>query len=121
VKNEWTKKIGESLARYRPKEYPVLKDAKSRMVALDTSPARFADTVDGPSRRAIPADPGVEAAAGAPAPAGGDPDSAAPAGPAAAPPAPAQEPAATEAAPEAPPPAKAKPAAKPAAKKKKGA
>ncbi len=54
VKNEWTKKIGESLARYRPKEYPVLKEAKSRLVAEDLSPSRFADTLDGPSRRPLP-------------------------------------------------------------------
>ncbi len=38
VKNEWTKKIGESLARYRPREYPVLKEAKTRLVAEDLSP-----------------------------------------------------------------------------------
>jgi TolA-binding protein len=54
VKNEWTKRIAESLARYRPREYPVLKEAKSRLVAQDLSPARFADTAEGPSRRALP-------------------------------------------------------------------
>ncbi|HEX9307499.1 MAG TPA: hypothetical protein VF894_08410, partial [Anaeromyxobacter sp.] len=62
VKNEWTKKIGESLARYRPKEYPVLKEAKARLVAEDLSPARFADTLDGPSRRPLPAEAGAEPA-----------------------------------------------------------
>lgn len=56
VKNEWTKKIGESLARFRPKEYPILKEAKSRLVAEDVSPARFADTYEGPSRRALPSE-----------------------------------------------------------------
>ena len=66
MKNEWTKKIGESLARYRPREYPVLKEAKSRLVADDTSPARYADTVDGPSRRELPAE-AVAAAQPAPA------------------------------------------------------
>jgi hypothetical protein len=68
VKNEWTKKIGESLARYRPREYPVLKEAKTRLVAEDLSPARFADTLDGPSRRPLPGDPAAEAAPVAAAP-----------------------------------------------------
>ena len=115
VKNEWTKKVGESLARYRPKEYPVLKEAKSRLLALDTSPARFADSFDGPSRRAIPSEPGSEAVAGAPAAA---PDAA---------PAPAAAPAAAEAVPAAAtepaakaPGAKTKPAAKAAPKRAKG-
>ena len=69
VKNEWTKKIGESLARYRPREYPVLKEAKTRLVAEDLSPARFADTLDGPSRRPLPGDPAAEPAPVAAAPA----------------------------------------------------
>ncbi len=93
VKNEWTKKIGESLARYRPREYPVLKEAKVRMVTEDVSPVAFADTVDGPTKRAPPPGPGDAppaeappadpAAAGAPpapgAPAPGAPASSAPA------------------------------------------
>ncbi len=78
VKNEWTKKIGESLARYRPREYPVLKEAKTRLVTEDLSPVAFADTADGPTKRQPPAEP-VEAPAAEPA---------APAGSAAAPPAP---------------------------------
>jgi len=53
VKNEWTKKINESLARYRPKEYPVLKDAKGRMMPEDLSPAPLADSPDGPTRRPV--------------------------------------------------------------------
>ncbi|HET9555271.1 MAG TPA: tetratricopeptide repeat protein, partial [Anaeromyxobacteraceae bacterium] len=57
VKNEWTKKIGESLARYRPREYPVLKEAKARMITEDVSPAPFADTPEGPTKRAPPAPP----------------------------------------------------------------
>jgi len=69
VKNEWTKKIGESLARYRPREYPVLKEAKARMVTEDVTPLPFADTPEGPSRRALPG-PGAEApSAPEPAPA----------------------------------------------------
>jgi hypothetical protein len=50
VKNEWTKKIQESLARYRPKEYPILKDAKGRMQLEDVSPAPLADSPDPPRR-----------------------------------------------------------------------
>ena len=41
VKNEWTRKIAESLARYRPKEYPLLKEAKGRMLFEDRSPGPF--------------------------------------------------------------------------------
>ena len=70
VKNEWTKKIGESLARYRPREYPILKEAKARMVSEDVTPLPFADTPEGPSKRALPAAAGQDAAgAGAPEPA----------------------------------------------------
>jgi hypothetical protein len=70
VKNEWTKKIGESLARFRPREYPVMKEAKARLVSDDVSPPRFADTLDGPTRRALPgAGPATAAGEGA-APAG---------------------------------------------------
>ncbi len=54
VKNEWTKKIGESLARYRPREYPILKDAKARLLSEDLSPVALADTFGGPTRRALP-------------------------------------------------------------------
>ncbi len=66
VKNEWTKKIGESLARYRPREYPILKAAKARLLSDDSSPAPFADTPEGPTRRAPTAEPqGAAAVAGA--------------------------------------------------------
>jgi TolA-binding protein len=88
VKNEWTKKIAESLARYRPTEYPVLKDAKSGLVSEDVSPAAYADTPDGPTRRALPPPP--EAAA----PAAAEPAAQAEATPADAQPAAAQPPAA---------------------------
>jgi TolA-binding protein len=64
VRNEWTKRIGESLARHRPREYPVLEVAKARMVEADVSPAPLADTTEGPSRRAA-------TATAAPEPAGG--------------------------------------------------
>jgi TolA-binding protein len=51
VKNEWTKKISESLARYRPKEYPILKEAKGRMSTADVSAAPLVDTPEGPRKR----------------------------------------------------------------------
>ncbi|BDG02541.1 tetratricopeptide repeat protein [Anaeromyxobacter oryzae] len=54
VKNEWTKKVGESLARFRPSEYPIIKDAKARMVLEDSAPIAFADTPDGFTHRALP-------------------------------------------------------------------
>ena len=54
VKNEWTKKVNESLARYRPSEYPVLKEAKSALITEDASPAAYADTPEGPTRGALP-------------------------------------------------------------------
>jgi len=54
VKNEWTKKISESLARYRPREYPILKDPKGRMLFADLSPAPLAETPDGPMPRSQP-------------------------------------------------------------------
>jgi hypothetical protein len=65
VRNEWAWKVGESRARYRPGEYPMLKDAKARLVEHDLSPAAFADTPEGPSRRE-PAAPAAAGAAAAP-------------------------------------------------------
>jgi TolA-binding protein len=73
VKNEWTKKIGESLARYRPNDYPVLKDAKAGMVQDDVSPAAFADTPEGPTRRDLPAPAAVDGEIEAPAAEAGAP------------------------------------------------
>jgi hypothetical protein len=78
VKNEWTRKTAESLARYRPREYPLLKEAKGRMLTDDRSPAPMAEGPDGPVRRAAegPPAPGAAAAgkggetAGSQAPAG---------------------------------------------------
>ncbi len=67
VKNEWTKKIGESLARYRPREYPILKEARARLLAEDLSPSPYADTPEGPSRRPLPGEaPAPSAAEAAP-------------------------------------------------------
>ncbi|HET6412894.1 MAG TPA: tetratricopeptide repeat protein [Anaeromyxobacter sp.] len=68
VKNEWTKKVSESLARYRPTEYPVLKEAKSALITDDSSPAAFADTPEGPTRRPLPG-PAEPAPSAEPAPA----------------------------------------------------
>ena len=51
VKNEWTKKIQESLARYRPREYPILKDARGKMLLEDVYPAPLADSPE-PARKA---------------------------------------------------------------------
>jgi TolA-binding protein len=48
VKNEWTKKIAESLARYRPKDYPILKDAKGDMLFDTLSPSPIVDSPEGP-------------------------------------------------------------------------
>jgi hypothetical protein len=66
VKNEWTKKIGESLARYRPREYPILKEAKSRLITEDLSPVPLADTPDGPVRGKLAPAPEPPAAAAPP-------------------------------------------------------
>jgi tetratricopeptide (TPR) repeat protein len=124
VKNEWTKKIGESLSRFRPREYPVLKEPRARYLADDVAPVAWADTPKGPSvrREAPPAPVATEppadgSASAAPAATGPASEPAAPAPAAKAAEVPAAEPAV-----EAPPPAKAKGTAKgkkaPAAKKK---
>jgi tetratricopeptide (TPR) repeat protein len=114
VKNEWTKRIGESLARFRPKEYPVLKEPRSRLLPDDAAPYFLADTPAGPSVRKEEPPPAIApAAAPAPTPEGA---------PAAAPGAPSEKAAeapapvaATEKAPE--PPAAAPSASEPAAVK----
>jgi cellulose synthase operon protein C len=38
VTNEWTRRIAESLARHRPREYPVLRQARGRMALVELSP-----------------------------------------------------------------------------------
>jgi hypothetical protein len=64
VKNEWTRRTAESLARYRPAEYPVLKEARGRMQLEDRSPAPLLETPDGAPRK--PAQPvAAESAGGA--------------------------------------------------------
>ncbi|HEU4384361.1 MAG TPA: tetratricopeptide repeat protein [Anaeromyxobacteraceae bacterium] len=47
VKNEWTRKINESLARYRPREYPVLKEPKGRLLLEDRAPAPLVASPEG--------------------------------------------------------------------------
>ena len=64
VKNEWTRKINESLARYRPREYPVLKEPKGRLLLEDRAPAPLATSPDGAG---LPAG-SVARLGGAPAP-----------------------------------------------------
>jgi TolA-binding protein len=54
VKNEWTRKINESLARYRPREYPVLKEPRGRLLLEDRAPAPLAASPDGPGPQAEP-------------------------------------------------------------------
>jgi TolA-binding protein len=79
VKNEWTKKIGESLARYRPREYPILKEARTRLITEDLSPVPFAGAPDGPARGKLP----VPAATPEAGPAAPPPSPATPTSPAA--------------------------------------
>jgi TolA-binding protein len=109
VKNEWTKRIGESLARFRPREYPVLKEPRARMLADDRAPVYGADTPAGPSVRKEEPPPEAAPAAATTAPAAAPGAAAAPAegAPAAAAPAaaPAPAPSTAAAAPAAPPPA----------------
>jgi TolA-binding protein len=49
VKNAWTRKTAEALARYRPKEYPLLKEPRVRMLAQDLSPAPLVESPEGPA------------------------------------------------------------------------
>ncbi|MFL5264215.1 MAG: tetratricopeptide repeat protein [Anaeromyxobacteraceae bacterium] len=49
VKNAWTRRTAEALARYRPKEYPLLKEPKVRMLAHDLSPLPLVASPDGPA------------------------------------------------------------------------
>ena len=47
VSNEWTKKTLESLNRFRPKEYPMLKEPKSLISEALTLPDGAVGTVEG--------------------------------------------------------------------------
>ena len=66
LNNEWIKKTLESLNRYRPKEYPLLKDPKSTLNFDPLYQPMWSDTPDGPTQQAAPAP--QQAPAPAPAP-----------------------------------------------------
>ncbi len=106
IANEWTRRTLESLNRYRPKEYPILKEATVKLqpeqvlpVGLATLPTGYtAAEVEAPKSAPIPAPTPEGTPAGNPAPQGGVPKQpgadigaggvkAAPADPKAAPPA----------------------------------
>jgi len=82
ISNEWTKKTLEALNRYRPKEYPVLKDPKPAIAVDVTWPDGLVSTAvakdkaqPAPAKDVQPAapTPGASAPAtpGAPAPGSG--------------------------------------------------
>mgnify|MGYP001592749926 CR=1 FL=1 len=50
ISNEWTKRTLESLNRFRPKEYPVLKDPKLMLAGEAVYPDGVVPAVDGPVR-----------------------------------------------------------------------
>jgi tetratricopeptide (TPR) repeat protein len=55
LNNVWIRKTLESLNRFRPKEYPLLKEPKSALAFDTTYAPRLADTPDGPSTIEAPA------------------------------------------------------------------
>ncbi|HEY1908712.1 MAG TPA: hypothetical protein VGG91_21890, partial [Myxococcaceae bacterium] len=85
ISNEWTKKTLEALNRYRPKDYPVLKDPKPAIAVDVTWPDGLVSAAPPASKDVAPAAPrpGAEApAAPAPAPGPSAPATSAPAAPA---------------------------------------
>jgi hypothetical protein len=50
ISNEWTKKTLESLNRFRPKEYPVLKEARAIMSPDSTYQTGVVTNAEGPVR-----------------------------------------------------------------------
>ena len=48
--NEWTRRTLESLNRFRPKEYPVLKEPKQALAADATYPDGLVGSISGPVR-----------------------------------------------------------------------
>jgi len=52
ISNEWTKRTLESLNRFRPKEYPVLKDPKSQLAGGSVYAEGMVQSVEGPARPA---------------------------------------------------------------------
>jgi tetratricopeptide (TPR) repeat protein len=82
LNNEWIKKTLESLNRYRPKDYPLLKDPKSALAFDPLHAERLADTPEGPSHlEVVPQPPSAQAPANPPAatPASATPASTSPA------------------------------------------
>jgi len=57
ISNEWTKKTLESLNRFRPKEYPVLKEAKEQLATDVEYPDGLVGTLEGSA--AQPAGKGI--------------------------------------------------------------
>ncbi len=55
ISNAWTKKTLESLNRFRPKEYPVLKDPKTWFASETFYPEGLVSSLEGTSRAAPPA------------------------------------------------------------------
>ncbi len=53
ISNEWTKKTLESLNRFRPKEYPVLKDPKQQFAQDAIYPEGLVGSLEGPTREAV--------------------------------------------------------------------
>jgi len=54
ISNEWTKKTLESLNRFRPKEYPVLKDPKEFFASESVYPEGLVGSLDGTVRQPAP-------------------------------------------------------------------
>lgn len=62
ISNEWTKRTLESLNRYRPTEYPVLKEPKAALSTDATYPDGLIQSPEGPVRAAPLPKPTVESA-----------------------------------------------------------
>jgi len=69
LNNEWIKKTLESLNRYRPKEYPLLKDPKSTLSFDPLYQPQWSDTPDGSSQMTVPITQPASAPTQSPAPA----------------------------------------------------
>ena len=52
ISNEWTKRTLESLNRFRPNQYPVLKDPKPLMATDELYAEGLVPSVDGPPKNA---------------------------------------------------------------------
>ncbi|MFP2933346.1 tetratricopeptide repeat protein, partial [Pyxidicoccus sp. 3LG] len=54
ISNEWTRRTLEALNRFRPKEYPVLKEPKQALAMDAAYPDGLVGSVDGPARPSAP-------------------------------------------------------------------